>query len=106
LVYKKNSSKTEAKTDNSLNLAELEEAVNKSLQKFTLTRFNPFGDLGGNQSFVLCLLDKSNSGVIITSLHNRDITRLYAKTIKNGQGDGVSLSKDEKAAILKTIKIN
>ena len=88
LLYQKNSSKTKSKTDNSFNLTELEGAVNKSLQKVTLTRFNPFEDLGGNQSFILCLLDKSNSGVIITSLHNRDLTRLYAKSVKNGQGDG------------------
>lgn len=72
--------------------------------KIYLTRFNPFDDLGGDQSFILCLLDNTNSGVIITSLHNRDITRIYAKNIKNGQADGISLSKEEKSAILKTIK--
>jgi len=69
-----------------------------------LTRFNPFNDVGGNQSFILVLLDKSNSGVIITSLHNRDNTRVYAKQVKNGQGVGVTLSKEEKDAIKKTIK--
>ncbi|MGI5841332.1 MAG: DUF4446 family protein [Patescibacteria group bacterium] len=105
LVYKKNLNKIKAKNDNSINLSEASTTVNKCLQKVTLTRFNPFDDLGGNQSFILCLLDKSNSGVIITSLHNRDTTRLYAKTIVDGQGDGVTLSKDEKTAILKTIKV-
>ncbi len=105
LFYMKNSSKSKVKTNNNLNLTDVTETVNKCLQKVTLTRFNPFGDLGGNQSFILCLLDKSDSGVIITSLHNRDMTRLYAKTVKNGQEDGVVLSKDEKAAMLKTIKI-
>ena len=72
--------------------------------KMGLTRYNPFEDLGGDQSFILCLLDQHNSGVIITSLHNRDLTRVYAKPIKNGEGENFSLSKDEKSAILKTIK--
>lgn len=72
--------------------------------KLGLTRYNPFEDLGGDQSFILCLLDQNNSGVIITSLHNRDLTRVYAKPIKNGEGENFTLSKEEKSSILKTIK--
>lgn len=72
--------------------------------KINVTRFNPFGDLGGDQSFILTILDQNNTGAIVTSLHNRDITRIYAKAIKNGEGDNITLSKDEKSAIVKTIK--
>lgn len=71
--------------------------------KINLTRFNPFDDLGGDQSFILCLLDNTNSGAIITSLHTRDITRVYAKAIKNGQSDNLALSKEETKALIKTI---
>lgn len=77
---------------------------NKNIQKLSLTRFNPFDEMGGDQSFILCLLDNTNSGVIITSLHNRDTTRLYAKEIKNGQSESAALSKEEKSTLLKTIK--
>ena len=72
--------------------------------KINVTRFNPFNDLGGDQSFILTILDQNDTGAIITSLHNRDITRIYAKAIKNGEGDNITLSKDEKSAIVKTIK--
>jgi hypothetical protein len=72
--------------------------------KINITRFNPFENVGGNQSFILTILDQSNSGAIITSLHNRDLTRLYAKQIKNGQGENNTLSKEEKLAIVNTIK--
>lgn len=72
--------------------------------KINVTRFNPFNDLGGDQSFILTILDQNDTGVIVTSLHNRDITRIYAKAIKNGEGDNITLSKDEKSAIVKTIK--
>lgn len=71
--------------------------------KFNLIRYNPFDDLGGDQSFILCLLDNTNSGVIITSLHNRDFTRVYAKAIHNGDTDGQKLSKEEIKVLLKTI---
>jgi len=72
--------------------------------KINVTRFNPFENVGGNQSFILTILDQTNSGVILTSLHNRDLTRLYAKPIKDGQSDNNTLSKEEKLAIVNTIK--
>jgi hypothetical protein len=72
--------------------------------KINVTRFNPFENVGGNQSFILTILDQTDSGVILTSLHNRDLTRLYAKTIKNGQAENNTLSKEEKLAIVNTIK--
>jgi len=72
--------------------------------KINVTRFNPFENVGGNQSFILTILDQTDSGVILTSLHNRDLTRLYAKPIKNGQADNNTLSKEEKLAIVNTVK--
>lgn len=74
-----------------------------TIEKMELVRFNPFDDIGGDQSFILVLLDKNNSGVLLTSLHHRTFSRIYAKAIKNGQGDNITLSKEEKSAILKAI---
>ena len=72
--------------------------------KINVTRFNPFENVGGDQSFILTILDQTNSGAVLTSLHNRDLTRLYAKTIKNGETENNTLSKEEKLAIVNTIK--
>jgi len=94
IVYIKNNSKNKAVDLNNLD----------NNLKIGITRFNPFDDVGGDQSFILTILDKNNSGAIITSLHNRDITRIYAKPIKNGVGENITLSKEEKSAIVKTIK--
>lgn len=74
-----------------------------TITKINLLRFNPFEDLGGSQSFILVLLDSTDSGVLLTSLHHRNFTRVYAKAIKNGSGENITLSKEEKSAILKTI---
>lgn len=103
IVYKRNlSQKKVAKpllTSSDIDLS----GLNKAISKVGLTRFNPFDGLGGDQSFIITLLDKQNSGIILTSLHNRDFTRVYAKTIKDGQPQNTTLSKEEKNAILKTI---
>ncbi len=77
---------------------------NNNHLKINVLRYNPFESIGGDQSFILTILDQNNSGVLVSSLHNRDITRVYAKPIKNGQGDNITLSKEEKLAIVKTIK--
>lgn len=69
------------------------------IQKIGLIRFNPFTDTGGNQSFVLALLDGKNDGVVISSLHSREATRWYSKKIKDGKGQEHELSEEEKKAV-------
>ncbi|HET7099324.1 MAG TPA: DUF4446 family protein [Patescibacteria group bacterium] len=68
------------------------------IQKIGLTRFNPFKELGGDHSFSLAILNKEDSGIIITSLHTRDRTRVYMKDIKGGKSSS-ELSADEKKAL-------
>lgn len=74
------------------------------LQKMGLIRFNPFSDTGGNQSFVLSLLDGNNDGVIISSLHSRVQTRWFAKTIRGGKGEEHELSQEEQKAVLQSLR--
>lgn len=76
----------------------------KGIQKVGLVRFNPFKDTGGNQSFVLALLDASNNGVIISSLYTRQETRIYSKPISSGVSP-YQLSEEEKEAIKKALEL-
>jgi len=85
---------------------ELFEKINKlqkdnvfNIQKVGLVRFNPFSETGGNQSFSLALLDGEDNGFIITSLHSREITRMYAKEVSNGKQRSYELSTEEKRAV-------
>lgn len=71
------------------------------VQKTGLLRFNPFEEVGGDQSFVLALLDGENNGIVLTSLTSRTGTRWYGKTVKNGKGLEHELSAEEKEAIKK-----
>jgi len=74
-----------------------------SLQKISMVRFNPFGDVGGDQSFSLAMLDGHNSGLVITSIHGRGGTRVYAKPIDLGTSK-YSLSAEENKAISQAVK--
>lgn len=79
------------------------EQVNKenlrNLQKVGLVRFNPFIGTGGNQSFSLALLDSNNNGVVISSLHSRETTRIYVKGVRAGLAENIELSDEEKQAV-------
>lgn len=70
----------------------------QNIQKVGIVRFNPFNETGGNISFVVALLNGNNSGVVVTSLHSRSGTRVYAKQIVAGKSN-LELSKDEQSAI-------
>jgi hypothetical protein len=61
-------------------------------------RYNPFEETGGNQSFALALLDADGNGWVLSSLHARAGTRMYAKAISGGRAEA-GLSAEETAAI-------
>ena len=78
--------------------AALEATAQRSFQRVGLVRYNPFEETGGNQSFALALLDAEGNGWVLSSLHARTGTRVYAKSIRGGRSDG-ALSEEETAAI-------
>lgn len=79
--------------------ATLKKDVSFHVQKVGLLRFNPFKDTGGDQSFILALVDAHNTGVIISSYHTRSGTRWYAKTVKDGKSTEHTLSAEEEKAL-------
>lgn len=70
-----------------------------SIQKVGLVRFNPFAETGGDQSFCLAMLDGNGSGLVISSLHGREGTRIYAKPVRENKSSGYEFSAEEKRAI-------
>jgi Protein of unknown function (DUF4446) len=78
--------------------AVLEAAQVRAFQRVGLVRYNPFEDTGGNQSFALALLDADGDGWVLSSLHSRTGTRIYAKAITKGRSD-TTLSDEETAAV-------
>lgn len=78
--------------------ATIEERSLRSLQHIGMVRFNPFEDTGSDQSFAIALLDDRRDGVVISSLHGRANTRLFAKPVADG-GSSHNLSEEEAQAI-------
>jgi Protein of unknown function (DUF4446) len=70
----------------------------RAFQRIGLVRFNPFEDTGGNQSFALALLDAEEDGIVISSLHSRGSTRIYAKAVAAGRPEA-ALSDEETEAL-------
>jgi hypothetical protein len=63
-----------------------------------LVRYDAYGEMSGRQSTTIALLDATTSGVVLSSIHHRDQSRLYAKQVRNGQGE-LELSPEEEEAI-------
>lgn len=85
--------------------AKIDKEGSLHVQKIGLLRFNPFKDTGGDQSFVLSLVDGNNSGVIISALYSRSGTRWYAKRVKEGKGMEYELSEEEKQVLKESLPI-
>jgi hypothetical protein len=79
-------------------IAQMKDKNRSNIQKIGLVRFNPFDDAGGNMSFCLALLNDHGEGVVVSSLHNREGTRIYSKPIKNSKSE-IKLTGEEQQAI-------
>lgn len=83
------------------NVKWIEGISRKSVHKVGVVRFNPFkGSIGGDQSFSIALLDNKDDGVVISSLHGAEGTRVYAKAIVRGKSK-YQLTNEEEEAIKK-----
>lgn len=82
---------------------EIKNVATNSISKEAIIRYNPFGDTGGDQSFSIALLDLRDNGMVISSLHSRSGTRIYAKPIISSQSSH-NLTEEEKDVIKKAQK--
>ena len=76
----------------------------KHTQNIGFKRYNPFTDTGGDQSFTVVLLDDNGDGIMISSLHSRENTRLYAKKVESGIVQNSAISSEEKEVIKQALK--
>ncbi len=72
----------------------------ESLHKTEILRFNPFKEVGGNQSFTIALLNGKNTGFVLSSLHTREGTRVYAKpVVQGGENKEYPFTTEEKQVV-------
>jgi len=75
------------------------------IQNVGVVRFNPFKDVGGDQSFAIALLNAHKDGLVISSLFTKSGIRIYAKPISKG-GSKYQLSVEESRAVQDSFKSN
>lgn len=89
--------KIEDKT-NKENIRSINRNLRASFQKLGLVRYNAFNGMGGNLSFVIALLDYTNSGFILNSVHSREGCYMYLKRVDMGQTE-ILLGSEEREAL-------
>lgn len=85
-----------------LNKAHLElhdNQIKKLGRGVKLIRFNPFPDVGGNQSFAVAIINKDGDGVVFSSLYSRERMSVFAKPITNGKSD-IELTPEEMSVVI------
>jgi hypothetical protein len=80
------------------NIGQLKQYARKMKSKLGIVRYNAFGQQGNDLSFSLAIVDEELDGVVLTGIHNREETYLYAKPVEKGQSK-YSLSPEEKKII-------
>jgi hypothetical protein len=79
-------------------LGTAEERLDGTIAYHGLVRYDAYNEMSGRQSTSIALLDARRSGVVLSSIHHRDQARLYAKLIREGEGE-LQLSPEEAEAV-------
>jgi hypothetical protein len=79
-------------------MAAAEERLDGAIAYRALVRYDAYGELTGHQSTSLALLDAGHSGVVLSSIANRETARLYCKQVHAGEGE-LELSPEEAEAV-------
>jgi Protein of unknown function (DUF4446) len=68
-------------------LADVRDDVASAVRHLAVVRYDAFGDMGGQLSWSLALLDDNGDGVVVTSIHGRSDARTYAKNVTEWSSD-------------------
>ena len=70
----------------------------KTCSKMGVIKYNGFVGMGGKASFALCILDNSNTGIILNVIHSREGSYPYIKEVTNGVCE-TAMSEEERTAL-------
>jgi len=85
-----------SKLDNSI--SQIHKELEVCIQNVGIVRYNPFEQMGSDQSFSVALLNKQGDGVVLTGLYSRESSTIFAKPIIDKKSK-YPLSDEEKQAI-------
>lgn len=64
---------------------DLNRVVSRSLRRVGLVRYDANEKIRGNLSFALCMLDNRDNGVLLTSVYDLEMCRVFVRGILNGK---------------------
>lgn len=67
-------------------MANVEGRVPHAISRFAVVEYDAFGNITGNQSRSIALLNEQGDGLVITLLTFRDDTVFYTKEVRAGRG--------------------
>ena len=79
-------------------MAAAEGRLDGCLAHTSLVRYDAYGEMSGEQSSSMALLDARRSGLVVSSILHRDQARVYVKRLDQGQS-AHELSPEEQQAI-------
>ncbi len=83
-------------------IAALNKLLMRCVQKVGIIRYNAFEKVGSNLSYSVAMLDRFNSGLVLTGLYSRDSSSTFVKPVEEGKSS-FTLSDEEKDAIEKAL---
>lgn len=79
-------------------MATAEQRIDGCVAYSSLVRYDAMGELSGQQSSTMALLDGRRTGVVVSSILHRDQARVYVKQVRDGESE-LELSPEEHQAI-------
>jgi len=75
-----------------------ESRIDGAVSYRSVVRYDAYGEMSGQQSSSIALLDAHRSGVVLSSIMHRENARVYVKSVVEGEGE-LELSPEEHEAI-------
>ena len=79
-------------------MATAEARIDGAVSYHSVVRYDAYGEMSGQQSSSIALLDSHRSGVVLSSIMHRESARVYVKSVVEGEGE-LELSPEERQAI-------
>ena len=79
-------------------MATAEQRIDGCVAYTSLVRYDAMGEMSGQQSSTMALLDGRRTGVVVSSILHRDQARVYVKQVRDGESE-LELSPEEHQAI-------
>jgi Protein of unknown function (DUF4446) len=79
-------------------MAVAEGRIDGCVAYLSLVRYDAYGEMSGQQSSTMALLDSRRTGVVVSSILHREQARVYVKQVREGESE-LELSPEERQAI-------